>query len=79
MIRFPHGGGNIESTMTATMAAASRYLVTHDGIPEELPKLNPPQVLITPEHVRQMRERKRQLQALQEWSAQLVSDGGPQS
>ncbi len=67
IIRSPHGGGNIESTMTASTDTASRYLITHDGIPEESPKLNPPQVLITPAIVCQMRERRRQMQALQQW------------
>lgn len=79
MIRSPHGGGNIESTMTAAMDADSRYLVTSNGVSDEQPKADPPKVLISPAHVQQMRERKRQLQALQEWSAQLISNGGPQS
>jgi hypothetical protein len=68
MIRSPHGGGNIESTMTAAMDADSRYLVTGDTGPETPQKQEPPTVLISPVHVQQMRERRRQLQALQEWA-----------
>ena len=71
MIRSPHGGGNIESTMTAAMDADSRYLVTSNGVPDEQPKADPPKVLISPAHVAQMRERRRQIEALQTWAQSL--------
>ncbi len=67
IIRSPHGGGNIESTMTAATDTASRYLLTGDT-GEAVPKTSePPQVLISPAIVSQMMEKKRQLQALQQW------------
>jgi hypothetical protein len=68
MIRSPHGGGNIESTMTAATDAASRYLVTGDTGPEIPQKPEPPTVLINLQHVAQMRERRRQIEALQTWA-----------
>jgi hypothetical protein len=58
---------NIESTMTAETDTASRYLLTGDTGEAAAPKTEPPQVLITPAIVCQMRERKRQIQALQQW------------
>jgi hypothetical protein len=68
MIRSPHGGGNIESTMTAAMDADSRYLLTGDTGPADPQKQEPPTVLISPDIVAQMRRRKQQLEALQEWA-----------
>lgn len=78
MIRIPHGGGNIESTLTAT-DNASHYLLVGDTGEATSKKAEPPLVLISLEHVRQMRERRRQLLELQQWAEQLVSNGGPQS
>jgi hypothetical protein len=78
MIRSPHGGGNIESTMTAATDTASRYLLTGittsdtNAVPT---KMEPPPVLISPLHVAQMRERKRQMQALQQWAQHQEAAG----
>jgi hypothetical protein len=68
MVLCPHGGGNIESTMTAAMDADSRYVVTGDTGPETPQKPEPPKVLISPAHVAQMREKRRQIEALQTWA-----------
>jgi hypothetical protein len=69
MVPGTHGGGNIESTLTGADNASNYLLVGDTG--QALPKkAEPPPVLISLEHVAQMRERRRQLLELQQWAEQ---------
>jgi hypothetical protein len=70
MVHTPHGGDNICTSLTADSSGESEYLLTGDTGAAGPKTSDPPQVLISPVIVSQMRERKRQLQALQQWAQQ---------
>lgn len=61
---------NIVSTLSAQTSSESQYTLTGDTGQASPNKAEPPLVLISLEHVQQMRERRRQLQELQQWAEQ---------
>jgi hypothetical protein len=69
MIHGQDSGDNIASSFSTGTADASRFFFVSQEQPGEVPKPEPPKVLISLQHVQQMRERKRQIQALQQWAA----------
>jgi len=69
------GGDNICTSLSAGSSGESGYLLTGDTGEALHKKIKPPPVLISLEHVQQMRERKRQLQALQQWAQHQEAAG----
>lgn len=70
MVHTTHGGDNICTSLSADSCGESEYLLTGDTGAAAPKTSDPPQVLISPAIVSQMREKRRQLEALREMIAE---------